>query len=108
MKYHAGQYIVLYCLSRMYTSLRHVKTNTSNDDFTREEEKNDRLNTPCRLLCGETCYRRNRISFTCSIIVIIIMDDYEYTLFSTVISRVDDEYSFNAPGYHTEHNIFQL
>lgn len=52
--------------------------------------------------------RRNVLSAQQDLYTCIIMDDYEYTLFSTVISRVDDEYSFNAPGYHTVHNIFQL
>jgi len=37
MKYHAGQYMVLYCLSRIYNSFRHVKTNTSNDDLKRRK-----------------------------------------------------------------------
>lgn len=52
--------------------------------------------------------RRDVLSVQQDLCTCIIIDDYEYTLFSTVISRVGDEYSFNAHGHHIVRNIFQL
>jgi len=105
-KYQTRHYsFVLFSTSWIgYTLFRYVKPNTSNDDYIRERrEKWQTLRH-----AGRYELQKRVIGGIGSLYTSIIIDDYEYTLFSTVISRVDDEYSFNAPGYHTVHNIFQL